>query len=121
VDGKTIAVYHGSPRSPLWEYVFPGTPREYLKSIIREAEADIVVLGHTHIPMIFEWKGKYIVNPGSVGQPRDGDPRAAYVLLDTEKMEIKLRRVEYDINRTAEDMRKERFPDFLIRRLYEGV
>ena len=121
IDGKTLAVYHGSPFDPLWEYVFPGVPKDYLKTIIRETRADVVILGHTHIPMIFEWRGKFIINPGSVGQPRDGDPRASYVLLDTKKMEIKIRRVEYDIDRTVEDMRREKFPEFLWRRLYEGL
>lgn len=121
VGGITIAVYHGSPFSPLWDYVFPGTPKEYLKKIIKVAGADVVVLGHTHVPMIFEWKGKYVVNPGSAGQPRDGDPRAAYVLLDTDGPEIKLKRTEYDVDRTVEDMRREGFPEPLRVRLYEGV
>ncbi len=121
IEGTSIAVFHGSPFDPLWEYVFPSTSPKYLRSIIKEAKADIVILGHTHIPFTFSWRGKWIINPGSVGQPRDGDPRASYAVLELPEMKIKLKRVDYDIDRVRKDMEREGFPDFLWRRLYEGL
>ncbi len=120
-EGKILQIVHGSPRDPLFEYVFPDTDPRTLRSFLKQTGADILVLGHTHVPFIFEWRGRYVVNPGSVGQPRDGDPRASYVVIDTETWRIRLRRVKYDVERTVKDMQREGFPEPLWRRLYEGV
>ncbi len=121
VEGVTISVFHGSPFDPLWEYVFPEASPKYLRSIIRKAGTDIVILGHTHIPFLFRWKNRLLINPGSVGQPRDGDPRASYVILELPSMKVKNKRVEYEVDVVKEKMAREGFPEFLWKRLYEGL
>jgi predicted phosphodiesterase len=75
-----------------------------LKKEVAEVRADIVLLGHTHLPMSRGAWTKVVVNPGSVGQPLDGDPRASYAVIEDGMAEI--RRAEYDIEATAEGIRK---------------
>jgi putative phosphoesterase len=87
---KEISLFHGSPFDPD-EYVFEDMVDEH---IAFAADSRCIVLGHTHLPFIRVFGGKTVINPGSVGQPRDGDPRASFALI-TDKVE--LRRVEYDI------------------------
>jgi len=114
-----ILFAHGSPRS-IFEYVFPDSPVRFLESLI-EDKREFIVLGHTHVPMkIWTEKGTYI-NPGSVGQPRDGDPRSSFATLDTERKKTEFYRVEYDIDETAERNRRAGLPGFLSERLYRGV
>ncbi len=113
---KTVAVYHGSPRDDD-EYVFPEDATE---DLVLAAHADIVVLGHTHIPMYAAFPRGIVVNPGSVGQPRDGDPRSAYAVLDTEAEEWRVERVAYDIAAVQATIRRARLPRFLADRLAEG-
>ena len=122
VEGVRIALYHGSPRDPLNEYVFPHEAYVLAERLLRMAEADILLLGHTHIPYLIRVDGRYLVNPGSVGQPRDGDPRASYMLLEVEGREVSIhhRRVEYDIDEVAGRMRRLGLPEFLASRLYHG-
>lgn len=115
-DG-TIAMYHGSPRNDD-EYVLPWSATPDLLAI---AQADVVVLGHTHIPMAFRWPYGMLVNPGSVGQPRDGDPRAAWGLLDTSRRTFEVRRVPYDVDGVAREIRRVGLPGELADRLYAGV
>ena len=100
------------------------------------------LVGHTHVPAVFvldEAAGelsftlvehgdvidlsrhRLIVNPGGVGQPRDGDPRAAYALLDAEAMTLEFRRVAYDVAATQELMRELNMPRRLIKRLAQGL
>lgn len=98
----------------------------------------ILFVGHSHVPGIFEYKNgtlkyfcqeeiepyenaKYIVNAGSVGQPRDGDSRASFVIYDTEKNEICIKRVEYDIEKAKEKILKAGLPSILADRLSRGV
>ena len=88
-----VAMYHGSPRDDD-EYVFPWAAHEELLALAR---ADIVLLGHTHLPFVFRSGARLVANPGSVGQPRDGDPRASWGLLDTARRTFELRRVAYVI------------------------
>lgn len=122
VEGVRIALYHGSPRDPLNEYVFPHEAYVLAERLLGMAEADILLLGHTHIPYLIRVDGRYLVNPGSVGQPRDGDPRASYMLLEVEGGEVSIhhRRVEYDIDEVAGRMRRLGLPEFLASRLYYG-
>ena len=87
---------------------------------------DILILGHTHIPFIQEKildSGKKIImiNPGSVGQPRDNDPRASYAVLDVKNMVAEIIRVEYDIDSVAERIKKSGLPKQLGERLYKGI
>ena len=121
VGDYTLA--HGSPRHPIWEYIFYPSSAE---TSLRYFDTPICLVGHTHVPAIFRDPGegaavqvisppisrpvrldeaRYIINPGSVGQPRDADPRAAYLLLDTEENMLEHRRVSYDVSATQRKMR----------------
>lgn len=112
-------VCHGSPRDPLWEYVFDArTAAEAMTA----TSATRCCVGHTHIPAVFRTgSGRTMVNPGSVGQPRDGDPRSSYALLDEASGQLELRRVEYDVKKTQRRMRALALPDVLADRLEHGL
>jgi len=113
---RLVAVHHGSPGEDD-EYVMP----EHLSSgLLVAAEADIVFLGHTHHPMVGRYPDGLVVNPGSVGQPRDGDPRASYATIDTEALTAEVRRVPYDVEAVADRVREVRLPQGLANRLREG-
>jgi len=137
VDHVTLA--HGSPRSPVWEYV---TSPTIATENFAFFETDTCFIGHTHIAMyallreedeIAELSalkdgqvldllaGRYIINPGSVGQPRDRDPRAAYAVLDTGVGTLTAHRVEYDIAATQRQMAMGNLPEILITRLSHGM
>lgn len=111
LDGKTYFLVHATPRDPMDEYLLQDEAawRERLKTV----EADFVCIGHTHLPFSLEVDGKRVINPGSVGQPRDGDPRAAYVVI--ENGEVQFRRVEYDIAAALSQMRQVGVEDWAIR------
>ena len=91
---------HASPRDPLDEYC--PADREFWARRLHNVEADVVCVGHTHLPFVLEVDGKLVINPGSVGQPRDGDWHASYCLFHPDKQLVELRRIEYDIW-TAQD------------------
>ena len=129
---------HGSPREPVWEYI--------LDSLIAALnfphfETDYCFVGHTHTPVIYRRindEGKVeqqapnygvpqplngkrlIINPGSVGQPRDSNPNASYGILDVENAVFEYRRIPYPIHVTQEKMRKFDMPERLIKRLEHG-
>lgn len=134
-----FSLAHGSLRDPVWEYVIT-VPAALGQFAAQTTPYGFV--GHTHVPLVIE-EGEYagtlgdayqpqngatvpltdrrlILNPGSVGQPRDGDPRAAYALLDTERGVVQFFRVPYDIARTQRDMAMLGLPLPLITRLAEG-
>src|SRR5512136_356371 len=113
----TVAMYHGSPRNDD-EYVMPWAADEPL---VRMANAPFVILGHTHVPMAFSSRYGILVNPGSVGQPRDRDPRAAWALLDTATGGVGQRRVSYDIGAVVAAIHKAALPAELAERLRWGV
>ncbi len=116
-----IYVVHGSPRDPLSEYVFPDIPNYELARIVQDLDADVVILGHTHVPMNRMILGKLVINPGSVGQPRDRDPRASYAILTLgKKIKVEHRRVEYDPRKTAEKIKAAGLPEELAARLFFG-
>jgi len=119
---------HGSPRYPIWEYLISSN---VAGANFAHFDTAICLVGHTHVPILFRQvaedmecqaiylpeaqrvrldDARYIINPGSVGQPRDGDPRAAYLLLDTEESIIEHRRVAYDIAATQAKMRAADLP-----------
>lgn len=110
-DGITYFLVHATPRDPMDEYLLqdPAAWRERLKGV----EADVVCVGHTHVPFLLDVDGTRVVNPGSVGQPRDGDPRASYVII--ENGEIEFRRVEYDIDRVLQQMRAVGMEEWTVR------
>lgn len=136
LEGTLMA--HGSPREPIWEYLLDA---ETARAGFAAADFTLGLVGHTHIPLIFEWlettrsvrlllpdweaplplEGRrLIINPGSVGQPRDGDPRAAYAILDTEAGTWEARRVAYPVEITQERMRARGLPQRLVDRLELG-
>ena len=102
LDGKTLYMVHGTPRDPLDEYLLadPAAWRQRLETI----NADFVCVGHTHVQFHLDLGNVQVVNPGSVGQPRDGDPRCAYAVI--EDGQVSLRRVRYDIDATVRQMRR---------------
>ena len=116
VDGKTIAVIHGSPFNDD-EYIFRDDANEKL---LDEAAADILVLGHTHVPYVRKLENGLIVNPGSVGQPRDGDWRASCMVLDISGGNAEIFRLEYPVEETQKEIRKASLPEMLAERLKTG-
>jgi predicted phosphodiesterase len=128
---------HGSPRHPVWEYLVDEAAALANFAIM---ETQHCLVGHSHTPLIFVEineksvdlyapmydqplnleGGRLIINPGSVGQPRDYDPRAAYAILDTDKMTLEHRRVVYNVRETQDRMASHGLPTRLINRLQYG-
>jgi len=121
LDGIRFAVYHGSPTQPLTSYIYADDARTHADQIIQQTAADITILGHTHIPYSVNKHDKHITNPGSVGQPRDNDPRASYALIETVENTIEHRRVIYNIDATAEAIDIAGLPHRFATRLYAGT
>ena len=123
VGGIEMAVFHGSPRKPFREYVYQADAEIYVDEFLRMSGAELIILGHTHIPYVVRSGNGLIVNPGSVGQPRDGDPRASYTLIDIEKGEIEVTncRVGYDIDLVTSRIKEKGLPTSLVSRLYLGL
>jgi len=118
-----LALFHGSPADPLSEYIFPGISNDSAKLVIQSAGASLVLLGHTHMPMVYSFNEEMLANPGSVGQPRDGDPRAAFAVLTISdgKFSFEIHRVQYEVNIVAERIVQAGLPEFLGERLYAGT
>jgi predicted phosphodiesterase len=149
-ESREVALYHASPRDPVWEYVL--WPDQAAECIGVQA-ARVSLIGHSHVALFFVMpedeqpaadgksielldaargaqagggtrldlgEGRWLINPGSVGQPRDGDPRAAWLELDTHSWEASYHRVEYEIDRAAEAITATELPEHLARRLYVG-
>jgi predicted phosphodiesterase len=148
-ESRDVALYHASPRDPVWEYVL--WPDQAAECIAVQA-ARVSLIGHSHVALFFVVaenrrpapgrsvemedaargaqagsgtrldlsEGSWLVNPGSVGQPRDGDPRAAWLELDTDSWEATYHRVEYEIDRAAAAIEATDLPEHLARRLYVG-
>lgn len=103
-DDYRLHAVHAAPSDHLFSYrITPELADEELKKEVTDVRADIVLLGHTHLPMIRGAWTKVVVNPGSVGQPMDGDPRASYAVVRNGMVEI--RRVPYDIEATVGGIR----------------
>jgi predicted phosphodiesterase len=138
VERDDITMAHGSPRRPIWEYIMNS---EEARENLPYFKTPFCLVGHTHISLVFHQgkrrvpvfrhlddgeeialsEGRYIINPGSVGQPRDGDPRGSYAVYDAEAKKVTLYRVPYDIAQTQQRMREEGLPRFLIERLSQGI
>jgi diadenosine tetraphosphatase ApaH/serine/threonine PP2A family protein phosphatase len=136
VFNKVFLGVHGSPGSRddyIVDWLDSMRQLEYLNG----RDVRICIFGHSHRPSFFSEKGteqimnggavhelqlknRYFINPGAVGQPRDGDPRAAFGMLDTEKMTFEFHRVEYDIDSCAAKINEAGLPPELARRLYKG-
>jgi len=148
-ESRDVALYHASPRDPIWEYVL--WPDQAAECIAVQA-ARVSLIGHSHVALFFVVTedrdrgpgqaieledvargaqasagtrldlsdGRWLINPGSVGQPRDGDPRAAWLELDTDAWEATYHRVEYEIDRAADAIAANELPEHLAKRLYVG-
>ena len=134
-----FTLVHGSPRDPIWEYVV--SAKSAVENLVY-FDTDHCLLGHSHVPVVFrcDKRGdgdcvvqifsssesvglsddRLIVNPGAVGQPRDNDPRASYILLDTDARTMEHYRVNYDIFWTQAKMSREGLSSSLISRLSYG-
>jgi diadenosine tetraphosphatase ApaH/serine/threonine PP2A family protein phosphatase len=131
---------HGSPREPIWEYLL--MPEQAMANFAL-FDRQVCFIGHSHVQLGFRLRTgaercerfipesgrtidlsddtRYFINPGSVGQPRDQDPRAAYAVLDTDASTIRFNRIEYDIAKTQRQMHAVGLPTALIRRLEFGM
>jgi len=130
-------LFHGSPRDPVWEYVLS---EHVALASLAATEAPLVLVGHSHVALALAWDGseltgglapadteatlpdrRWLLNPGSVGQPRDGDARAAWLLIDTAAGRASFRRVEYPIEQTQAEMSDADLPLALAARLSHGI
>jgi len=131
-------LFHGSPRDPVWDYVL-SVESAYWS--FRATTAPLVLVGHSHIALALSSGGgddldgdvapagtevaldgrRWLLNPGSVGQPRDGDPRAAWLLIDFDAGRAAFRRVPYPVERTQAEIRERGLPESLAARLAEGI
>jgi len=136
-EREGVELFHASPRDPVWEYVLSA---DVARAAFELTGSPLVLVGHSHVPLAITLEddlvdgglaeggtelplgpGRRLLNPGSVGQPRDGDPRAAWLLLDFERETASFRRVEYDVASTQEEIRERELPDALAQRLAHGV
>lgn len=107
LGGVRFHLVHATPSDPLYTYL-PPTQTVRWAAEANRVDADLLLVGHTHLPMILRVGRKLVVNPGSVGQPRDGDPRAAYAVI--EDGEPRLERVTYDISTTIQALEEKDLP-----------
>jgi predicted phosphodiesterase len=134
---EEVGLFHASPRDPIWEYVLSPLQAELCLDIQAHR---ICLIGHSHVALSFSRRdgasatgetrsdgsvldlseGEWLLNPGSVGQPRDGDPRAAWLELDLDRATAHYHRIEYDIDGAAAAIREARLPDSLAERLSFG-
>jgi putative phosphoesterase len=107
LQGTRFLLVHATPRDPLDEWA----PADiaFWERRLQGVDADVVCVGHTHQPYVLEVGSTLVVNPGSVGLPRDGDPRASYAVLDNQQLELK--RVEYPIDETVRTIQESTLPD----------
>jgi len=137
LDDREVGLFHASPRDPVWEYVLSTLLAELCLDV---QEHRVCLIGHSHVALSFSREegepatgetrragshvdladGEWLLNPGSVGQPRDGDARAAWLILDTTTWAATYRRTEYDVTAAAAAIRAARLPDSLAERLEYG-
>ena len=133
VDGAEL--FHASARDPVWEYILTA---EAARATLELTSAPVVLVGHSHVALALtiadgevagglapdgaevELDGRWLLNPGSVGQPRDGDPRAAWLLLDFDRKRAAFHRVAYPVDQTQAEMRAAGLPPLLAQRLAHG-
>jgi predicted phosphodiesterase len=132
-----VGLFHASPRDPVWEYVLSTLQAD---ACIDSMDARVGAIGHSHVALFFARsndgelrggqapagteldisEGRWLINPGGVGQPRDGDPRAAWLLLDSGSWTAQWRRVDYPIAEAAQAIERAGLPQPLADRLYRG-
>jgi putative phosphoesterase len=114
---EPLLLVHGSPRRTN-EYLHEDHPQATFERIAKQARCRILVFGHTHLPYQKRVSETLFVNAGSVGRPKDGDPRASYAILDANRVE--LRRVGYDVKAAGQAIRDSDMPDFYAEELSRG-
>jgi len=134
----SVELFHASPRDPVWDYVLSF---DAVEAAFELTEEPLVLVGHSHVPLALaredgalggglapegtevelDAAARLVLNPGSVGQPRDGDPRAAWLLLDFGSGRASFRRVAYPVERAQEEIRERGLPDALAERLARGI
>ncbi|HID43264.1 MAG TPA: metallophosphoesterase [Archaeoglobaceae archaeon] len=119
IKTEYFVIYHGMPAEDELAYTVYLFPEDPLIEFLVE-KYGITVVGHTHIQFIEYHDKRMLINPGSVGQPRDGDSRAAYAIFDTESGKVNLERVEYNIQEAYDAVLNAGLPEFLGKRLFEG-
>jgi putative phosphoesterase len=121
LGGKRIRLVHGSPRK-VNEYLFEDKPARTFERIAAIADCDVLAFGHTHKPWVREYGGVLFVNCGSVGKPKDGDPRAAFALITANEgdVDVGISRVTYAAARVASEVRAAGLPGELADRLLTG-
>jgi putative phosphoesterase len=107
LDDTRFLLVHATPRDPLDEYAHPDL--DFWTRRLQNVDADVVCVGHTHQPYVLQVGEKLVINPGSVGQPRDGDPRAAYAIIEDNRVELK--RVEYPVEETIRTVQESSLSD----------
>ncbi len=138
IEKDDFTLVHGSPREPIWEYLLSiGNAKQNFTYF----QSQFCLVGHSHVPLVFRYtetggcsfspfltssrlalgKSRLIINPGGVGQPRDGDPRASYAIYDSQTRTIRLYRIAYDINLTQNRMVEHNLPVRLVARLSHGL
>ncbi len=115
LDEKRFFLVHATPRDPLDE--FAPAEVDFWQRRLQQVEADVVCVGHTHIPYVLEVGQTLVINPGSVGQARDGDPRASYAVL--EGFSVELKRIEYPIEETVDNLMAADLPEDALDQLVE--
>ncbi|MGC8572757.1 MAG: metallophosphoesterase [Caldisphaera sp.] len=119
--GKTLII-HGSPSSPLYGYIYPWLDEEKTINMLNrevrlnetkniKLEYDLYIVGHTHFQFMKKINNSLLINPGSAGEPRDGDNRAAYAIINTENKTIELRRIKYNIEKVVKDLEDLMIPE----------
>jgi len=116
IGGRSIGVYHGSPRDPD-EYV---SSTDTAHDFLTGSDVDLLLAGHTHVPMVARCGERLFLNPGAVGQPRDGNPDSSFAEIDLDSLDVCIVRVSYDIPSVQERMKQSALPEFLARRLTSG-
>lgn len=91
-SGRSFLMVHGSPWNRLKEYLYPDSPKI---GSLTQLEKDVIILGHTHVPMVQRVNGTTVINPGSVGQPPASDPRPTYAVMDTDTGEVRIEKVDF--------------------------
>lgn len=110
LDGIRFHLVHATPRDPMDEYL--AADAQAWTRRLENVDADFVCVGHTHIPYLLDLGNCQLLNPGSVGQPRDGDPRAAYAVIEDGRVE--LRRVNYDVEAAVQQLKESRLEPDLV-------
>jgi putative phosphoesterase len=107
LDDARFLLVHATPRDPLDEYAVPDV--DFWSRRLADVDANVICVGHTHHPYIIEVGDKVVINPGSVGQPRDGDPRASYAIIEHQRVELK--RIDYPVETTVQTIYESSLPE----------